>query len=274
MFHPPCETLKLEVIAATQSWKGCASSLFFFFWADWNPDHCIMTETSSHLIFKRLNLSRHLCVNKQVSVKTVVWRTSYTATLVVSWEAVCMLLTECGRSTDFSSRPLLDSLRSSKVIFFGPSSQKHHDGVRKHTQLSSAASERGFILWDSGMLLTFLLSWGLMNVRSSKVRRIRLGPLTSWISWSLLLTDDTEKMKKVHPKTVSVLLVLTDLIFSCFFFPNHIKFLVSPDEKTDNEASDGQSEYDSKNHYDVSNLHTWTREQKTWQFGKMKKTKD
>lgn len=160
-----------------------------------------MTETSSHLIFIRLNLNQHLCVNKQVLLKAVVWRTSYTATLVVSWDAVCMLLTECGRSTDFSSRPLLDSLRSSKVSFFGPSSQKHHDGERKHTQLSSAASERGFILWDSGMLLTFLLSWGLMNVRSSKVRRIRLGPLTSWICWSLLLTGETQrKWKKFTPK--------------------------------------------------------------------------
>lgn len=43
--------------------------------------------------------------------------TSYTATLVVSWVAVCMLLTDCERSADFSSIALLDSLRSSKVIF-------------------------------------------------------------------------------------------------------------------------------------------------------------
>lgn len=53
----------------------------------------------------------------------------------------------------------------------------------------------------SGMALTFLLSWGLMNVRSSKVRRIRLGPLTSWICWSRLLTREMQRnIDMVTPK--------------------------------------------------------------------------
>lgn len=35
--------------------------------------------------------------------------------------------------------------------------------------------------WLLVVLLAFLLSCGLMKVRSSKLRRILLGPLTSWI---------------------------------------------------------------------------------------------
>lgn len=127
--------------------------------------------------------------------------TSYTATLEVSWVAVCMLFTEWERSADFSSTALLDSLRSSKVIFcvkpdkrpvevkiFSPLTCTHERTLRQ---------TRGPLFdWVTPLLLTFLLSCGLMKVRSSRVRRMRLGPLTSWICWSLLLPMDSEKMKK------------------------------------------------------------------------------
>lgn len=148
------------------------------------------------ILGKRLKPNQNTPQQPQVPKHTYVmivlwheaWPTSYTATLVVSWEDVCMLLTECERSADFSSRPLLDSLRSSNVIFFGPWPEKHHDGVSKRARLSSAIPS----YWWKVFLLTFLLSWGLMNVRSSKVRRIRLGPLTSWICWSRLLSREMQ----------------------------------------------------------------------------------
>ena len=41
--------------------------------------------------------------------------------------------------------------------------------------------------------LTLLLSWGSIKVRSSSVRRMRLGPLNSWICWILLLQSDHGK---------------------------------------------------------------------------------
>lgn len=169
--------------------------LVFFLFFSWLKFTTALWLKLHYSSMKRLNLNENV-----LKAETVAWpeegHTSYTATLVVSWEAVWMLLTECEWSADFSSRPLLDSLRSSNVIFFGPSPRKHHDGVNKQTlELCGfyMIAERGFIRWDSGMLLTFLLSWGLMNVRSSKVRRIRLGPLTSWICWSLLLTSEIQR---------------------------------------------------------------------------------
>lgn len=69
----------------------------------------------------------------------------------------------------------------------------------------------------SGMVLTFLLSWGLMNVRSSKVRRIRLGPLTSWICWSRLLTREMQRnINMATPKLPQCSCLLQTYIYSGF----------------------------------------------------------
>ena len=170
-------------------------------------------------------------------------RTSYTATLVVSWVVVRMLLTECDRSFDLvllSSIALLDSLKSSRVIFCThirsyirshnsaeviPSSSSFWRGkfvfFRGHWSTITIIDDHSeFIAWIHCMWihvmnswhgsrascpvgqgltgLTLLLSWGSIKVRSSSVRRMRLGPLNSWICWILLLHSHHRSGKLVQ----------------------------------------------------------------------------